>query len=91
MRCMSFALTEPQLMDGSKTVTRRTGWQDLKPGTRLPAAGIADRGRVFLVPEGVDAAALDAGLRALSPVCIKYGFRLGHRLHLSLYGNTPGT
>jgi len=23
--------------------------------------------------------------------CIKYGFRLGHRLHLSLYGNTPGT
>jgi len=57
----------------------------------LSAAGIADRGRVFLVPEGVDAAALDAGLRALSPVCIKYGFRLGHRLHLSLYGNTPGT
>lgn len=24
-------------MDGSKTVTRRTGWQDLKPGTRLLA------------------------------------------------------
>jgi hypothetical protein len=34
---MSFALTEPQLMDGSKTVTRRTGWQNLKPGTRLLA------------------------------------------------------
>jgi len=37
MRMMSFALTEPQLMDGSKTVTRRTGWQNLKPGTRLLA------------------------------------------------------
>ena len=37
MRIMSFALTEPQLMDGSKTVTRRTGWRDLKPGTRLIA------------------------------------------------------
>lgn len=34
---MSFALTEPQLMDGSKTVTRRTGWANLKPGTRLLA------------------------------------------------------
>jgi hypothetical protein len=34
---MSFALTEAQLMDGSKTVTRRIGWRDLKPGTRLLA------------------------------------------------------
>lgn len=37
MRCMSFALTEPQLMDGSKTVTRRIGWANLQPGTRLLA------------------------------------------------------
>jgi len=34
---MSFALTEAQLMDGSKTVTRRTGWKGLKVGTRLLA------------------------------------------------------
>lgn len=37
MRMMSFALTERQLMDGTKTVTRRTGWKDLRPGTRLLA------------------------------------------------------
>lgn len=37
MRMMSFALTERQLMDGSKTVTRRTGWANLKPGQRLLA------------------------------------------------------
>ena len=37
MRCMSFALTEAQLMDGSKTVTRRTGWKNLRVGTRLLA------------------------------------------------------
>lgn len=37
MRMMSFALTERQLLDGSKTVTRRTGWAGLKPGTRLRA------------------------------------------------------
>ncbi len=57
----------------------------------LNYAKVSDMSRVFLVPEGVDAAALDAGLRALAPVCIKHGFRLGHRLHLALYGNTPGT
>lgn len=37
MRSISFALTEPQLLDGSKTVTRRTGWQWLSPGDKLRA------------------------------------------------------
>lgn len=37
MRMMSFALTEAQLLDGSKTVTRRTGWKNLKVGERLSA------------------------------------------------------
>lgn len=37
MRMMSFALTERQLMDGTKTVTRRTGWKNLEPGARLLA------------------------------------------------------
>lgn len=32
---MSFKLTTAQVLDRSKTVTRRTGWADLKPGTRL--------------------------------------------------------
>ena len=31
-RNMSFALTLPQLLDGSKTVTRRCGWKNLKAG-----------------------------------------------------------
>lgn len=34
---ISFALTERQLMDGTKTVTRRTGWKNLKAGDRLLA------------------------------------------------------
>lgn len=37
MRMMSFSLTERQLLDGTKTVTRRTGWQNLRPGDRLLA------------------------------------------------------
>lgn len=57
----------------------------------LDDARVSDMSRVFLVPEGVDVTVLDAGLKALAPVCMARGFRLGHRLHLSLYGNTPGT
>lgn len=32
MRNMSFACTERQLLDGTKTVTRRLGWRLLEPG-----------------------------------------------------------
>lgn len=37
MRRMSFALTEQQLLDGSKTVTRRLGWAALRVGDELIA------------------------------------------------------
>jgi hypothetical protein len=37
MRRMSFALTERQLLDRSKDVTRRLGWRDLKPGDQVLA------------------------------------------------------
>lgn len=36
-RNISFSMTEPQFLDGSKTVTRRMGWLRLKPGARLCA------------------------------------------------------
>jgi hypothetical protein len=34
-RLMAVSLTEKQVRNRTKTVTRRTGWLDLKPGTRL--------------------------------------------------------
>lgn len=37
MRNISFALTERQFLDGSKTVTRRVGWRTLEAGTVLQA------------------------------------------------------
>jgi hypothetical protein len=37
MRRISFALTEAAFLDGSKDVTRRLGWEHLKPGTELLA------------------------------------------------------
>lgn len=35
MRNISFAATEQQIIDQSKTVTRRLGWINLQPGTLL--------------------------------------------------------
>ena len=37
MRLISFSLTTPQFLDGSKDVTRRLGWKKLKAGDRLMA------------------------------------------------------
>lgn len=37
MRRMSFSLTERQLLDGTKTVTRRLGWANLRPGQKVLA------------------------------------------------------
>lgn len=37
MRHMSFSLTTPQMLAGTKTVTRRLGWATLQPGTMLQA------------------------------------------------------
>lgn len=37
MRLMSFAHTTPQVLARTKTVTRRDGWKNLKPGTVLRA------------------------------------------------------
>lgn len=37
MRNISFSLTTPQFRDRTKTVTRRLGWAQVKPGDRLCA------------------------------------------------------
>ena len=37
MRNMSFSHTIPQILDGSKDVTRRNSWWNLKPGDRVRA------------------------------------------------------
>ena len=37
MRRMAFSHTAPQVLDRSKTVTRRTGWRYLKPGDLVEA------------------------------------------------------
>lgn len=37
MRLMSFSLTTPQFLDGTKDITRRLGWASARPGDILGA------------------------------------------------------
>jgi 7-carboxy-7-deazaguanine synthase len=50
-----------------------------------------DCDRVLLMPEGIDAATLERGYRALVEPCRATGYRLGLRQHIQLFGHTPGT
>jgi 7-carboxy-7-deazaguanine synthase len=47
--------------------------------------------RVQLMPQGIDREELLAKSRALVPICMSRGWRLCNRLHIDLFGNTPGT
>ncbi|MBC8069035.1 MAG: 7-carboxy-7-deazaguanine synthase QueE [Deltaproteobacteria bacterium] len=51
----------------------------------------SDRDRVLLMPECTDPARLSADYAALVPVCSAHGVRLGPRLHIAIFGHTPGT
>lgn len=50
-----------------------------------------ERDRVLLMPEGVDPVALRAAYSRVGDTATRRGFRLGLRLHIELYGHTPGT
>ncbi len=50
-----------------------------------------DRARVLLMPECVDPQRLAADYAALVPVCVERGLTLGPRLHIAIFGHTPGT
>jgi 7-carboxy-7-deazaguanine synthase len=47
--------------------------------------------RVLIMPEGVEARALDERLRSLVPLSMETGWRLAPRLHVTLFGNKRGT
>lgn len=50
----------------------------------------ADRSRVVLMPEGTDRETLRERSLWLAEICKEYGFRLGPRLHVELWGNRRG-
>jgi len=68
--------------------------EDVREATdMIEALGVADgeRERVLLMPECVDPARLSSDYAALVPLCTEHGFSLGLRLHIAIFGHTPGT
>ena len=51
----------------------------------------ADRSKVILMPEGIEAEILRERGRWLAEICKREGFRFSPRLHVDLYGNMRGT
>lgn len=49
------------------------------------------RHRVFVMPEGIDAAALDSLAEWLAPACAAEGLRFAPRHHIAWFGNRRGT
>jgi organic radical activating enzyme len=64
--------------------------EDIAEVTELVNALGLPKERVVLTPEGVDAAAIAAGSRWLADRCRTYGYRLGTRLHVFVWGNERG-
>jgi 7-carboxy-7-deazaguanine synthase len=49
------------------------------------------RDRVLLMPEGTNVETLRERGPMLAEICMEHGFRYAPRVHIELYGNTPGT
>lgn len=65
--------------------------EDVAEVLALQRAHAIPPGRIFLMPEGTDSAALRARMAWLVPLCLDHGLRLSDRLHIHLFGDTRGT
>ena len=57
----------------------------------LSEVGEVDRGKVLLMPEGIDAATLEQRATWLEPLCSERGFTFCPRKHIFWYGNKRAT
>lgn len=95
-RNISFSMTEPQFVDGSKDVTRRMGWKWLKPGDRI--MGVRKAGATFAAEEGATVRDLmemfgwrneaEAVLYTRAASAIRLSDSAGRALERGLIGNT---
>lgn len=66
--------------------------EDMAEITELLAAlGAVRRERILLMPEGVDERTLHERGRWVAAICKREGYRFCPRLHIELFGHTPGT
>ncbi len=64
---------------------------DVEEAERVIELVGADRGKVILMPEGIEAGALRERGVWVAELCKERGFRFSPRLHVELYGNRRGT
>jgi len=64
--------------------------KDMEEVERLIVEVCADRSRVVLMPEGIDAETLTERGRWLVEICKERGYRFSPRLHVMLWGNRRG-
>ena len=64
---------------------------DLDEIAQMAAELDGDPAAMLVMPEGTTVARLDEVLKWLGPACIARGWRVADRLHVRMYGNTPGT
>jgi 7-carboxy-7-deazaguanine synthase len=64
--------------------------EDLEEINQIVEAIGAERGRVILMPEGIDAQTIHARARWLVDVCKAEKYRYGPRLHVDIFGNQRG-
>ena len=72
---LKFVVAAPEDLQEIENILKETG---------------ADRGRVVLMPEGIDSKTLRDRSRWLAEICKRERFRLGPRQHIDLYGNRRG-
>jgi 7-carboxy-7-deazaguanine synthase len=72
---LKFVVAEPGDIEEIRTILKELG---------------AERGRVLLMPEGIDSATLRERAKWLVEVCKLEGFRYSPRLHIDLFGNQRG-
>ena len=78
-RRMTFAMTKPQLLDGSKTDTRRMGWSKTRAGDRITAVekcmGLRNGEKQVVLAEIVVTDVRREPLDAITPEdCAREGF-----------------
>jgi 7-carboxy-7-deazaguanine synthase len=64
--------------------------EDLAEIEAIVAETGADRNRVLLMAEGVDAAVIRERAQWIAEICKREGFRYSPRLHIDLWGDRRG-
>lgn len=64
--------------------------EDLEEVLELQESVCIPRGNIWLMPEGISAEVISAGLQKIAPIALEYGFNISTRLQIDIWGNKRG-